>query len=329
MKVSAIVCHHKGRLILKALQSLKIQKNVELEIIVVTSCPNVSFYGVKTVFIKGLPAYKRNIALRYATHDYIAFFDDDVELKENAVFEMVNFLEKYPQVGMVFGKLLNMEFKDRFDEAGSYLTNTGFLWARSESGVKDTGQYDSFEPILAGKSASCIIRRKIFSDIGMFNPFYGILGEETDLAWRVWLYGHLVYYIPTSITYHAFNTKFKPKDFYTAERVYFNGCRNYLTMLTTNLELHNLIIPLFIQICAWIIASFGMVLNGRFLASWNIIKGLYAYFTHLDVILATRKRIQIYRVKKDSEIFSIIRKNPPLSYYLKRLLNYIKTGFHG
>src|SRR3990167_2227669 len=152
IKISAILCHHRGDLILKAIHSLQAQKNVDLEIIVVTSVEKAAFYGTKTIYVQGGPAHKRNVGFRFATHDLIAFFDDDIEAKPTAVYEMAKALQD-TRTGLVFGKLLNMEHRDRFDEAGSFLTSSGFLWARAESGVLDQGQFDVKGPVLAGKSA--------------------------------------------------------------------------------------------------------------------------------------------------------------------------------
>ena len=324
------MCHHLGRdLVLKSIRSLQNQKNVEVEIIVATSDKTANFHGTKTIYVQGGPAHKRNIGFRFATYDLIAFFDDDIEAKSMAVYEMGKVL-KHEGIGMVFGKLLNMEFRNRFDEAGSFLTSSGFLWARAESGCLDQGQYETSENILAGKSAACMIRRQVFAEAGMFDASYEILGEETDLAWRVWLSGWKVLYVPSSVTYHAFNTRFKPKEFYISKRVYYNGCRNYLTMLYTNLGKKRWIIPILTQLVVWFSASIGMFLTGKFEAAYNIQKGIIYFFSNIGMIWRKRKNVQ-WKLRKisDKDLMPIILRNPPISYYLKRFTHYIYTGKHG
>ena len=329
-KVSAILCHHVGRdLILRSIRSLLNQKNVELEIIVVTSDKTANFHNTKTVYVQGGPAHKRNVGFRFATHDLIAFFDDDIEATPTAIHEMAIVLKR-EKVGAVFGKLLNMEFRDRFDEAGSFLTSSGFLWARAESGCLDQGQYDSVESILSGKSAAMLIRRGVFAEIGMFDASYEILGEETDLSWRVWLSGWKVLYVPSSVTYHAFNTRFKPKSMYTPGRVYKNGCRNYLTMTYTHWGKKRWIIPLMTQITVWTAAGIGMFLTGKFEASINIFKGLGYFFWNIRAIWEKRANVQ-WRLRKvsDKDLMPIIHRDPSFSYYYKRFFHYIGTGKHG
>ena len=332
--ISIILCHHMGNLIDKAVSSIFLSRNVNFEIIIATSdleCEKKYHKmtpEIRAFYCQGGPAYKRNLAFLYAQYPYVAFFDDDVEVCEYTLEEMLKVL-KQDSVGMVFGKLLNMEFRNRFDEAGSYLTWTGFLWARSQSGDEDKGQFENVEPILAGKSASCMIDRKVFVDAGMFDASYEILGEETDLSWRVWLLGYKVLFVPKSITYHAFNTRFKPGNFYVPKRVYYNGCRNYISMLLTNLEARNLQITLMVQVSVWLAASMGMLITGKFEAGKYILQGLIYVATHLSSILSKRKRVQKSRKIGDRQLFPLIKKSPPAEYYIKRLLHYIKTGRHG
>src|SRR3990167_5557614 len=328
-KVSIILCHHKGReLVLRSIKSIKAQKFIDPEIIVATSEENTTFHGTTTLLVKGGPAHKRNVAFKFATSDYIAFFDDDIEATPTAVHEMLKALLQ-DKIGMVFGKLLNMEHHNKFDEAGSYLTHSGFLWARAESGCIDRGQFENQEYVLAGKSAACLIRRTVFSEIGMFDPSYEILAEETDLAWRVWLSGWRVLYVPSSVTYHAFNTRFKPKDFYVPRRVYYNGCRNYITMLFTNLGTYRWIVPVLIQLSVWSTAGIGMLITGKFEAGIHIFKGIGYFFRNIRIIWDKRIKVQTkLRKVKDSDIMPMIMRNPPISYYLKRFCHYIYTGKH-
>lgn len=327
--ISVIICHHKGELIHKAVSSFMNSLEVEFEIIIASSVPNFSIPMTQTIYVEGGPAHKRNVASRYAKGDYLAFYDDDVEVTPYSLFYQITFLQQKIYCAMTFGKLLNMEFQSKYDEAGSYLTSTGFLWSRAESGVEDVGQFEQAVPILAGKSASCMIDKKVFFEVGGFDASYEILGEETDLAWRTWLAGYTVQYVPQSVTYHAFNTRFKPADFYIPRRVYFNGCRNYLSMLFTNLSYPRLAVPLIIQLIVWTAAGVGMMLTGKHEAGINIFKGLWYFFYHMPSLLRKRAVVQRSRKISDAELLPIILRNPSVSYYVKRFFHYIKTGRHG
>ncbi len=321
--VSIILCHHKGNLLDKAIETLKKTVAVEYEIIVVSSVLESDIGDVRVIHAPGQPARKRNIGVKYSKYPYIAFFDDDVEVREDTVYEMFRTCRK-KDIGMVFGKLLNFEFRSMFDEAGGFLTWTGFIWARGDR-QKDIGQFEVEEEIFAGKSAACMIKRYLYKKIGGFDESFGILGEESDLAWRVIRQGYKVYYSPKSVTYHKFNTRYKPMDFYTIDRVYQNGARNYIKMLLKNAPTRMLAVAFPIHLTAWMIASLGQLVRGRVSASLAIQKGILQGLKSMPKLLAYRNE----NPPQSFDSLSHLLKNPGVSYFTSRLKNYVKTGLHG
>lgn len=328
-KASVVLCHHTGDFVDRAVETLLQSRGVEIEIIVVTSERDREFKNTRTVYFNGGASEKRNVGFKYCSASYICFFDDDVEVDRDCVLELCRVLERH-DVGMVYGKTLNMERRQNFDGAGSFLTSTGFLWAREESGIKDEGQYDIEEPVFAGKGACMAIKRKVFSWVGYFDAYYGILAEETDISWKCWLAGYKVIYVPKAVLYHAFNTRFKPWNyFYTHKRVYFHGSRNYLVMLTKCLEARNAFLMVPQTMLMWFLAGFGMFFGGKWKAGWLIWCGIVAYFKDMPIILNKRRRTQALRIVSDKELFKSIMRNPGWDYFCKRVVNYWKTGIHG
>lgn len=329
-KVSIVVCHHTGDLIYPFIDSIKKHCTLSYELIIVSSneelCTN-GIEGCQTFFSTELPATKRNIGVRVSKSPNIAFFDDDTEIEPGCVEEMYKSLVK-ENVGMVYGKL-HKYGTSRFDEAGGFITWTGFIWSRAEQNIQDVGQYDKEEPIFSGKSASCMIRKYVFCEVGEFDESFGILGEETDLAWRVWLKGYSVIYCPSSLTYHKFNTPLKPANkYYTSDRVHFNGCRNYLTMLIKNLgESHLWIVPLHASI--WLGVGVAMLVTGKFRQGVNILRGLSYIVSHLREILTKRRIIQSTRSVDDKELWKTIYRLPSRGYFWTRVSRYLRIGLHG
>ena len=329
--VSVIVCHHTGGFVPAMIASVRKSICVEPEIIVVTSDKSASF-DATTIYANTGPAEKRNIGAKFAKSDYLFFLDDDTVLEPTFLNEMVTALKK-PRVGMAYGKTLNMERRKMLDNAGSYLTWTGFLWAREESGhVEDNGQFDKEEYIFAGKGAAMALRRDTFEKVGGFDPVYEILAEETDISWKVWFVGEKVMWVPKAVLHHAFNTSLKPWSyFYTNKRVYFNGCRNYIIMLAKFLEPWHFwrIIPLHATV--WFFAGLGMLVTGKFAAGWLIWKGLLYHLSPKNIAdtLKRRKEAQKLRTKPDKVLFESILRQPKLSFYWNRFWHYIRTGRHG
>lgn len=331
-EISVITCHHKGDFIYKFVDSVKKSTTVTYEIIVITSDPVLAEKGIPgclVYFNEGLPAEKRNVGARLAKSPILGFFDDDVEIHHHCLKCYVWALIGEPVAGMVYGKLHNAEFTNRFDEAGGFLTSTGFIWSRAGQNDIDAGQFDKIEPILSGKSASCAMRKYIFDRVGGFDEDFGILGEETDLAWRVWLAGFQVWFRSDCVGIHYFNTKWKPaKEYYTSERVHYNGCRNYLTMLIKNLGREHLwVVP--IHAAIWFFAAIAMVCTGKASQGLNLLRGLGYVLKNLKKILHKRKKIQENRQINESALWPLIFRRAPRGYYSQRFFRYLHIGLHG
>lgn len=330
-RVSIIACHHTGELLYPFIESVKKNCHIPYELIIVTSDETLALKGIQgcvLYYSKALPAEKRNLGVKISTTPYIAFFDDDVEIGLGCIENMMYTLIMKESCGMVYGKLHKFGTK-RFDEAGGFLTWNGFIWSRAEQNIEDTGQYDTEEVIFAGKSASCMIKRSVFEEVGGFDESFGILGEESDLSWRVWLRGYKVYYCPKSIAHHKFNTPLKPfTKFYNYDRVHFNGCRNYITMLIKNLGARNLwIVP--IHSLIWLTVSIIMLASGKLKQGTCILRGLIYVVLNIPGILRKRSQIQATRRVDDKTIWSSIYRKTRGAYYWVRFRKYLSSGLHG
>ena len=323
--ISCIICHHTGVFIHKCVESIRKSIGVQYEIIVITSNVHLKVDNAKVYYFNEGPAGKRNLGACYARGDYLAFFDDDTIIMPYCLQEMQRLVE----CGMVYSKLLTMG-TNRFDDAGSHLGGWGFLIERSKN-VEDTGQFNYYQSILAGKSASCMIKRNIFERIGGFDTSFFMFGEETDLSWRVWLAGFKVFFMPYAVTYHAFNTPLKDvKQFYSQKTIHYHGCKNYITMLIKNLEWKNLIWILPKHLLVWVLVGFIFILKLEFQKAGYTFRGIGYNFWHFRAILRKKCYLNAHiRIKKDKEIAQYIFLATPFSYYINRFITYIAKGRSG
>jgi len=335
LEVTTVTPEHTTSLVWQCLESVRKQKSVKIKDMIVVSQHRIPFGdGTLPLYVEdkppqSWPAFKRNWGAKHATTKYIAFIDDDVELSPYCIYEMCKYLEDHPEVGMVYAKLLNMERRTEFDEVGSYLTSTGFLWSRGDGEI-DRGQYDLPIPILGGKGAAMAVRTKEFSTLGGFDEDFGFLGEESDLSWRYWLTGKEVHYVPSSVAWHAFNTSLKPFDrHYTARLIYYNGARNYIAMLAKNMTALRFFLTLPIHLTVWLISGTAQLLARRPKALMYILQGFAYVWTHRKGIMAKRRVVQAKRAWPEKRINQKVLRNPPWWWYPKHLMEYVKTGLHG
>ena len=320
--ISVIVLTHTGDLIYRCLDSIRKSKLVDYEIIVMAD--EYRDYGkdIQLIICKDLPAQKRNYSINFCKGDYICFLDDDTEVEPLTLYWLWN---ECQTIDMTYAKLINMEDRHTLDHNGAYLGFGGFLVENIT--LKISYLWNKvYSPILAGKSACCMIKRGWFEKC-MFDRDFGMFGEETDLSWRVWLYGGKVSMCEQAVCYHAFNTKLKdPLKYYNLHTVHYHGCKNYPTMLIKNLSLKNLILILPIHLCIWILACLSMRLKGKKQEAGYIWAGLGYLWTNRGLVWAKRKEIQNKRVIKDKELFKLIGIKTTPSYYINRFKEYITQG---
>lgn len=333
--LSVVICHHTGRRFLEAcLASVAGSQGVTFETLVITSdpeyyVPDPLAHWVEAHYVEGGPAHKRNVGVDKSRGQYLVFLDDDATVSPYTLYEFWRGFQVLPQAKMLFARIYNSERRQELDDCGSWLTWTGFLYARAG----DADRLDSATLLrptrcLASKSAGCAIRRTTFYDVGGFDATYFILGEETDLAWRVWLRGGEVWYWPTAVLWHAFNTSAKPvADYYTLERIHYRGVRNYLSLLWTSLGTLRLVSILPLHLSLWLVAAVGFSLRGQRNRGWLILRGIWDFWTHLPT--AKRQRVQSTRVCTDRQLWPLIAYAPHWTYYPQRMIRYVWNGLHG
>ena len=330
--LSVVIPHHRGDFWRGCFDTLKKSIGVTFELICVSSNPSPEWVGewFRVIHEQGGPAHKRNVGVQHARGEYVVFLDDDTEVSPYTLYEFWRGFQVLPTAGMLFARIYNGERRSELDDCGSWLTPTGFLYARAS---RHTISHDELmRPVrcLASKSAGCAIRRRTFLAAGGFDASYFILGEETDLAWRVWLQGREVWYWPHAVLFHWFNTGAKPvQDYYTKTRIHRYGARNYVNCLLSNLGALRLWATLPIHVCAWLLAAAGFALRGQAERGRLVLRGLYDVLAGLPSTWQKRRQVQQGRRVTDRSLMQLVMWSPPLSYYPRRLCQYIWNGLHG
>jgi len=221
-------------------------------------------------------------------------------------------------VGACQCKLLLMNDKRRFDYAGDYVSQYGFLVQKAEYGEIDNGQYDNLDEILSAKSAGMVVRTKVLSEVGLFDKDYFIYVEETDLCWRIWLGGYKVKFVPSSVVYHAFGGSSKSGSINVQYRAKFHGCKNYIMTLVKNLEFGSLVKILPIHVFLWSSLACLLFLKLKIREGRYVIRGILYNVIHLKKILEKRKYTQKLRRVSDSQIERFIMKKSRLKYLIHK-----------
>ncbi|MCY3781212.1 MAG: glycosyltransferase family 2 protein [Chloroflexi bacterium] len=142
-----------------------------------------------------------NIGIEAATGEFIALLNNDTEVDKRWAAEVIAAFDARPEVGIVGGKMLLFDQRDRFHTAGDFFTTDGRAGNRGAWEV-DSGQYDSGEFVFSACGGSAAYRRSMLADIGTLDDDFFFLLEDVDIAWRAQLAGYKVWYTPNAIVYH-------------------------------------------------------------------------------------------------------------------------------
>ena len=216
----------------------------------------------------------RNIALKHATGEIIAFVDDDAFAHAGW---LAGLLAAYtsPEIGAVGGRALNnnpgeeTQGIDRIGKLTPYGSLEGYFAA-------DPGKTISVDHIIG---CNMSFRREVLARLGGFREdFPGISGvcEDSDMSLRVRKLGYTILFTPAAVLDHVGAPQAVGKRFDTAYT--FNGHRNRMVMLVSNFGLFSHYVVGCIFYSIWR----GVYSLGRFLK--GIQPGMLA-LAHLGAIL--------------------------------------------
>lgn len=306
--ISIIIANWNGGKIfeecLKSLSRLKYQK---WELIVVdngsvdTSFELLSNYKlIKNKTNLGF-AKANNQGFKVSSGKYILLLNNDTKVNPDLLNVLVDKMEENLKVGALQPKIKLMDKKGYLDNAGTFLTRTGFLkhWGFME---KDGRRFNKEQLIFSAKGACLFTRSDLVKKIGLFDSDFGSYFEESDYCWRVWLSGFNVLYYPKTYILHkmGFTTRRQDVSF-----INYLSYRNRICSLLKNLGTFNLVSILGLHLFISLGISLVFLIKFQPKYSLMILKAILWNAIHLDETLKKRLKVQKMRVVKDEDLFKI------------------------
>lgn len=147
-----------------------------------------------------------NIGARKSSGQNIILLNNDTVVDKNWLRELLKVAESSNEIGIVASKIYYFNDKNVIDFAGSF--GDRCLRTTHAGRNKTDSKYNSIQRnILYACGAAMLIKRELYSKIGLFDPLYFIYCEDLDLGIRSWLYGFRVVIAPKSKIYHKINRK--------------------------------------------------------------------------------------------------------------------------
>jgi len=269
-------------------------------------------------------AEANNIGAKETKGEYLLFLNNDTKVKPDFLNKLVSRMEEDFTIGVCQGKLLIMDNPKKFEAIGAYLTFTGFLKHIGLNEI-DRDQYNQEREIFSSRGACMLIRRNIFERIGGFDKDFFAYFEESDVAWRVWLAGYRIIYIPQSVIYHKMGATTQNLAF---SFIQYHSYKNRICSLIKNPELKNLffLLPFHLFLCLTLVfVSLLCLKDGR---AGAILKAIVWNIKHLRATLQKRRFVQSQiRKVRDREIFSRVGVRIPFTQFWGSMKWFVNKGW--
>ncbi|MFQ3549061.1 MAG: glycosyltransferase family 2 protein [Armatimonadota bacterium] len=226
-----IVNWNTTKLLEKLINSIeKYSSDIEHEIIVVDNNSNgfdavdfkARYHSVQLIANRKNYGYSKanNQGLRIAVGEYVLLLNPDIEILENSIQTLINYIENHQQAACVAGKLIRpdgtIEKSLRsfpypssvfFDFIGlsKIFPNNRYLGKYRMTWFDYSSNIEVDQPM-----ASCLlIRRKALDSIGLFDENFPIFFNDVDWLYRAKQWGYKVYFCAdaTFIHYGGSSTK--------------------------------------------------------------------------------------------------------------------------
>lgn len=262
-------------------------------------------------------ALGNNVGYEKTKGEYVLILNNDTIVTSDFLDYLVETL-RAEGVGVVQPKIIFADTK-KLQTAGTYLTNSGFLYHVGYDKNPREKKYNNRTKIFSANGACMLIKREIIGKVGLFDKDFFLYFEETDFCWRVWLAGYSILYEPRAVIFHKGSraTKTLPSAF-----VNFHSFKNRINTIIKNAGVLELIkiLPLHIFLC--FIAACFFFLMGKVKLGTSVLNAIFWNLANMRKTLGKRKIVQEkIREISDKSLMKIIkRKVRPIYFY------YLFTG---
>lgn len=265
-----------------------------------------------------------NKALAQIKSDYFVLLNSDVEVTENWLQPLLNYMNEHADVAACQPKIKSFYNRDYFEHAGAsggFIDYLGFPFCRGRvvgTAEEDRGQYDTVIDVFWATGACLLIRSELYNQVGGLDDEFFAHMEEIDLCWRLRSRGFRIVCIPQSTVFHVGGGTLHVEH---PHKTYLNF-RNNLLMLYKNLPQKSLS-----NIMRWrklfdYAAAFQLFVTGKPQNAKSVFKARKDFKKMLPGFVD--KRIENLSLATRTDFPEMLRKSIVIEYYLKGNKTYSK-----
>lgn len=263
-----------------------------------------------------------NKAIRQVDSEYVVLLNSDVEVTENWLQPLVDYLNSHPETAAVQPKIRSFKEKEKFEYAGAsggFIDRYGYPFCRGrilDYIETDRGQYDEPIPVFWATGACLCIRRKDYIEAGGLDAGFFAHMEEIDLCWRLNARGKKIVCLPASMVYHVGGASLNKEN---PHKTYLNF-RNNLLMIYKNASKGELIRIFIVRFVLDFLAYVHLIVRGNMENARSVVKAHTDFFRLRPAYSASRKEnLSKTTVRNIEQQF---RGSILWNYYVKRKKTY-------
>lgn len=263
-----------------------------------------------------------NRALNQIESEYFVLLNSDVEVTQDWLLPIIDFLDRNKDVAAAQPKILSQRNKAYFEYAGAsggFIDRLGYPFCRGrifKAVEEDKGQYDNPIDVLWATGACLVIRSNDFFEAGGFDATFFAHMEEIDLCWRLNCRGRRVVCLPFSKVYHVGAATLKKES---PRKTYLNF-RNNLLMLYKNLPQKRLKRVMTTRLILDYVAAFQFALTGSYKNAKEVIRAHKDFYDNRKAYRQARHE-NLNKATVD-RVYTIYPKSILAAYYFKFIRKY-------
>ena len=301
-----ILSHNDAKMVINAVKSIKkLKTKYKFDIFVVDNgskdntpeLVKIAFKDIKIIKLKkniGTAAYDK--AIKKSNSRYIYFTGCDIEVKEDMLDKLVDFLENSKQAVQAAPKYIDFKNRKKIDLGGTWLSKSFYSGTFKDSTLGNS----NIEIPYIGTG---LIRTSFIKKFGyLFDNDYFFYGEDVDLGLRIRLLGFKIFYLPDSIVYHKGSVS---RKIHKPTKLTYLMERNLLRTFFKTLSIKNILLLLPYVLFMRFIAVIKDLITLKFTNVFARIKAISWVIFNFNKILIKRKKIQKRRKVSDRYLFKL------------------------
>lgn len=260
-----------------------------------------------------------NEALKLIEAKYYILLNSDIEVSENWIEPLIDYLEKNPNVAACQPKIKSWHNKSAFEYAGAgggYIDHLGYPFCRGrifQEIEEDKGQFDNIQDVFWASGACLFVNAQIFHDLGGFDEDFFAHMEEIDFCWRAKNQGYQIVYHPESTVYHIGGGTLPKNNPY---KTYLNF-RNNFCLLYKNIPKKKLVATFALRFFLDGAAAIKFLLDGGYKDFVAVFNAHMYFYRNLPKLYKKRKTLQ------QRDVSGIYTKNIAYEHFIRG-----KKSFH-